>query len=340
MSAFNIFMRHWWEKRVPPDSRPIHHVCFRARLLLAWAVVFGASTCWAQGTVSVEEAPLALSPSEAVKRFKVAAGLQIELVVSEPQVSQPLSISFDDRGRMWVLQYRQFPNPKGLKAVKVDQFLRTKYDKLPDPPPKGPKGNDRISIYEDTNGDGRADTVKHFLSDLNLASGMALGYGGVYVVQPPYLLFYADRNRDDVPDGDPEVLLRGFGMEDAHAFANSLTWGPDGWLYGAQGSTATANIRGIGFQQGVWRFHPRTKQFELFAERLCRRQPDRRICALPRRRVPPALSRGLHCPQHASQCEPLEHAGDEWFDICHTGRRRLHHHQRHLVPPGRFDRGA
>ena len=48
----------------------------------------------------------------------------------------------------------------------------------------------------------------------------------------------------DVPDSDPEVLLTGFGMEDAHAFANSLTWGPDGWLYGAQGSTVTANIRG------------------------------------------------------------------------------------------------
>ncbi len=55
-------------------------------------------------------------------------------------------------------------------------------------------------------------------------------------------------------------------MDDAHAFANSLTWGPVGWFYGGQGSTATANIRGIGFQQGVWRYHPRTKDFELFAE--------------------------------------------------------------------------
>src|SRR5947208_17148912 len=55
-------------------------------------------------------------------------------------------------------------------------------------------------------------------------------------------------------------------MEDAHAFANSLTWGPDGWLYGCQGSTATANIRGIEFQQGILRYHPRTKEFELFAE--------------------------------------------------------------------------
>jgi len=71
---------------------------------------------------------------------------------------------------------------------------------------------------------------------------------------------------DDVPDGDPEVLLAGFGLEDAHALANSLSWGPDGWLYGAQGSTVTANIRGIEFQQGIWRYHPVTHEFELFAE--------------------------------------------------------------------------
>jgi putative membrane-bound dehydrogenase-like protein len=237
----------------------------RAIVIVALAVVV-TSNCWAQGTVPSEEAPRPLSPADAVKQFKVADGLQIRLAVAEPQVSQPLSISFDDRGRMWVLQYRQFPNPNGLTPVKVDNWLRTKYDKLPEPPPKGPKGNDRISIYEDTNGDGLANVVKHFISDLNLASGMALGYGGVFVVQSPYLLFYADKNQDDLPDGDPEVLLTGFGMDDAHAFANSLTWGPDGWLYGAQGSTATASIRGIGFQQGVWRYHPRTKEFELFAE--------------------------------------------------------------------------
>lgn len=240
--------------------------CRLSGLLAATLAIFVTSICWAQGTVAPEEAPLPLAPDAAVGQFKVAGGLEIGLVVAEPQVSQPLSISFDDRGRMWVLQYRQFPNPNGLKPVKVDHWLRTKYDKLPDPPPKGPKGNDRISIYEDTNGDSRADTVKHFLSDLNLASGMALGYDGVFVAQPPYLLFYADRDHDDLPDGNPEVLLTGFGMEDAHAFANSLTWGPDGWLYGAQGSTATADIRGIGFQQGVWRYHPRTKEFELFAE--------------------------------------------------------------------------
>src|SRR5205807_3539047 len=143
---------------------------------------------------------------------------------------------------------------------------RTKYDRVPEPPPRGPGGEDRITICEDTDGDGVPDKFKDFVTGLNLASGMAVGYGGVFIVQPPYLLFYPDRNHDDVPDSDPEVLLSGFGLEDAHAVANSLTWGPDGWLYGAQGSTVTARIRGTEFQQGVWRYHPRTRQFELFAE--------------------------------------------------------------------------
>ena len=64
----------------------------------------------------------------------------------------------------------------------------------------------------------------------------------------------------------PRCFLTGFGMEDAHSVANSLTWGPDGWLYGLQGSTVTAKVRGIEFQQGVWRYHPPTKRFELFCE--------------------------------------------------------------------------
>jgi putative membrane-bound dehydrogenase-like protein len=206
------------------------------------------------------------SAEEDLRDMKVAHGFAVKLVASEPEIRQPLSISFDERGRMWVIQYLQYPAPAGLKPVKVDQFLRTTYDRLPEPPPRGPKGADRITICEDTDGDGRMDKFKDFVGGLNLCSGMAIGYGGVFVVQPPYLLFYADKNRDDIPDGDPEVLLTGFGMEDAHAFANSLTWGPDGWLYGAQGSTVTAHIRGIEFQQGIWRYHPLTRAFELFAE--------------------------------------------------------------------------
>lgn len=206
------------------------------------------------------------SPDEAVRRMTVADGFEVQLVAAEPLVRQPVAIEFDDRGRLWVVQYLQYPNPAGLTRVKVDRYSRTVYDRVPDPPPRGPQGNDRITILLDTDGDGRADATKDFVTGLNLASGLAFGYGGVFVLNAPYLLFYADRDRDDVPDGDPEVLLTGFGIEDAHSVANSLTWGPDGWLYGTQGSTVTANIRGIEFQQGVWRYHPRTRKFELFCE--------------------------------------------------------------------------
>ncbi len=216
--------------------------------------------------IQVKAFPQGFSPAEAVKRMQVADGLEVGVYASEPQIRQPVAITFDEKGRMWVIQYLQYPAPNGLKPVKVDQYLRTVYDRVPEPPPQGPKGADRITICEDTDGDGRADKFTDFISGLNLATGLAIGHGGVFVVQSPYLLFYPDRNHDDVPDGDPEVLLSGFGMEDAHAFPNSLQWGPDGWLYGAQGSTVTAKIRGIEFQQGIWRYHPLTKQFELFAE--------------------------------------------------------------------------
>jgi putative heme-binding domain-containing protein len=210
--------------------------------------------------------PAAVPPGEARKTLRVAEGMDARVVAHEPMVEQPLSITFDDRGRLWVLEYLQYPIPNGLKAVEVDRYLRTKYDKVPDPPPQGPRGIDRIIILDDQDASGRYRKSKEFVSGLDLASGFALGDDGLYVAQPPYLLFYADRDHDDRPDGDPEVLLKGFGMEDAHAFANSLTWGPDGWLYGAQGSTVTADIRGIGFQQGVWRYHTKTRRFELFAE--------------------------------------------------------------------------
>ncbi len=224
--------------------------------------------------LSVPALGAGLTPEEATKRMKLPEGFSATLVAAEPLVRQPLSMEFDDRGRLWVLQYLQYPNPAGLKAVKQDQYLRTVWDRVPEPPPKGPKGIDRITILSDPDKDGKYTKSKDFLADLNLATGFCLGDGGVYVVQPPYLLFYPDKNRDDVPDGDPAVLLSGFGMEDTHSYANSLQFGPDGWLYGAHGSTVTAKIKNpaapkepaIEFQQGIWRYHPATKRFELFAE--------------------------------------------------------------------------
>jgi putative membrane-bound dehydrogenase-like protein len=244
------------EPSTTTQDRPSHRGLAAKACLFIFSLVSLDSLLLGQG----------YAPDEALGRMRPADGLDVQLIGSEPLVKQPVAIDFDDRGRLWVIQYLQYPNPAELKRVQVDRYSRTKYDRVPEPPPRGPKGADRITILQDTDGDGRMDHSKDFVSGLNLASGMAFGNDGVFVLNVPYLLFYPDRNRDDVPDSEPEVLLSGFGMEDAHSVANSLSWGPDGWLYGCQGSTVTARIQGIEFQQGVWRYHPRTREFELFCE--------------------------------------------------------------------------
>jgi putative membrane-bound dehydrogenase-like protein len=231
------------------------------------------SFCALLACASFASASEPLTPEEAVKRFKLPDGFSVRTVAAEPMIRQPVSMSFDARGRLWVLQYLQYPHYAGLKPVKQDQYLRTVYDQVPEPPPHGPQGADRITILYDPDENGVFRKSKDFVTGLNIASGFCLGNGGVYVAQPPYLLFYPDKNEDDVPDGDPEVLLTGFGMEDTHSLANSLQWGPDGWLYGAAGSTSTCKIKNpaapkevVEFQQGVWRYHPKSKRFELFSE--------------------------------------------------------------------------
>lgn len=170
--------------------------------------------------------------------------LESEIVLNESQVEQPAFIKFDARGRLWIAEYRSYPEPAGTEMKSRDRYWRAVYDRLPSPPghPDYHPGKDRITIHEDTNGDGRFDRHSTFLDQLNLATSFEFGPEGVYVLQPPYLLYYEDKNHDDKPDGNPEVLLEGFGIEDTHSLASSLTWGPDGWLYASQGSTVSSKI--------------------------------------------------------------------------------------------------
>ena len=210
--------------------------------------------------------------SEAVAQFQLHEGLAIDLVACEPEVSQPLFLTWDSRGRMWVVQYRQYQFPAGLKIVRYDQHLRAVFDKVPEPPPHGVRGADKITVFEDTDGDGLYDKHKDVVTGLNIATSVQIGHGGIWVLNPPYLLFYPDANGDDVPDGDPEVHLSGFGLQDTHSVANSLLWGPDGWLYGANGSTTIGTVssrvtKGVYFEgQCIWRYHPDTHVFEIYAE--------------------------------------------------------------------------
>src|SRR5437667_541765 len=149
----------------------------------------------------------ALSPEEAQKKFMVPDGFEVRLFAAEPDVVNPVAMTWDERGRLWVLELYEYP----LGA------------------PVGTKPRDRIKILEDTDNDGRADKVTVFADGLNLATGLALGNGGVYVGQAPDLLFLRDTDGDDKADSR-EIVKTGFGLEDRHELLNGFTWGPDGWM--------------------------------------------------------------------------------------------------------------
>ena len=185
-----------------------------------------------------------------VAGMKLTPGFQAELIAAEPDVTQPIAFCWDERGRMWVLEGHSYPNKQ----------------------PQG-QGKDRVVIFEDADGDGSFETRKVFAEGINLASGIEVGFGGVYVGAAPELLFYPDKNCDDQPDGPPEVLLDGWGHQDTHETLNSFLWGPDGWLYGCHGVFTHSEVGKPGMPKdrrkmiraGVWRFHPVRKEFEVFA---------------------------------------------------------------------------
>ena len=218
-----------------------------------------------------------MSPEESLQQLTTADELKVELLLHEPTVAQPTHFSFDERGRLWVTQYRQYPYPAGLTMLSRDKFFRSHYDKVPPAPPNHDRGADIISIHEDTDGDGQFDRHKVFQDGLNMATSAVRGRGGVWVTHPPYLLFYPDKNFDDIPDGPPVVHLAGFGLEDTHSVANGLVWGMDGWLYGAHGSPSSSRVTRPGIDPAdapgvyfegcmVWRYHPESRAYEIFAE--------------------------------------------------------------------------
>ncbi len=184
-----------------------------------------------------------LDPEETVRRFTVPDGFEVQLFAAEPDIANPIAMAFDERGRLWIVEC--FEYPKGAAP--------------------GTKPRDRIRILEDSDGDGRADKFTVFADGLNLATGIALGDGGVYVGAAPDFLFLRDTDGDDHADSR-EVLLTGFGREDTHELLNTFTWGPDGWLYGLHGVFTHSKINGIEMNAAVWRYQPRTRAFEIFAE--------------------------------------------------------------------------
>lgn len=282
-----------------------------------------------------------LAPADSLAGMITPPDLTVDLLKAEPGIQQPAFLNFDERGRMWVVEYRQYPEPAGLELVSRDQYWRNVYDRKPLPPghPDFTPGLDRISIHEDTNGDGTFDHAKMFVEGLSLATAVVKGNGGAWVLNPPYLLFYPDANEDDVPDAAPSVHLDGFGIQDSHAVVSSLTWGPDGWLYGAQGSTVTSDIVVSGSAappesrvgQLMWRYHPTLKTYDVFAEGggniwSCEFDAAGRLFAGTNDRYPAyAYLQGAfyrkNFGKHGALSNP--HAYDHFQGIDATGHRRV-----------------
>ncbi|MEX2112239.1 MAG: PVC-type heme-binding CxxCH protein, partial [Pirellulales bacterium] len=187
----------------------------------------------------------ALSPQEAIAKMTVPPGFHVELVASEPEIVNPVAMTFDERGRVWITESLEYP--------RLDAGA----------------GRDRIKVLEDTDGDGCADKFTVFAEGFNIPSGIAVGHGGVWVANAPDILFLQDTDGDGRADKQ-EVVVTGFGRDDTHELPNSLTWGPDGWLYGLNGvfnsSTVEQGDKKHEFTCALFRIHPRTREFQLFAQ--------------------------------------------------------------------------
>lgn len=192
-------------------------------------------------------------PEDAVKGMTLPPGFSVSVFAAEPDVQQPIGIAFDTRGRLWVAENYTYAE----SSINMDRDL-----------------SDRIVILEDTDKDGKSDNRKVFWDQGKCITSVETGFGGVWVLDLPNLLFIPDRNRDDVPDGPPEVVLDGFDRDAVrHNFANGLRWGPDGWLYGRHGILATSRVghpsaapaERVSINVGVWRYHPTRKVVEAYA---------------------------------------------------------------------------
>ncbi len=247
----------------------------RASTLIGWlfAITLTSLPSLAQQKEDQPDGP-ALAPAESLKQFVTSNGLTITELLAEPTVRQPLFATFDVYGRMWVVQYLQYPKPAGIKQLSRDNFWRIVYDRMPKPPGQDVPGADRITLFEKQGDSGGYKEVGDFVSGLNIATSIVPTSRGAWILQPPYLLFYPDANGDLKADGPPEVHLQGFGLEDTHSVVNSLCMGPDGWLYAAQGSTVSAAVSNYGSSdppqkslgQLIWRYHPELRKYEVFAE--------------------------------------------------------------------------
>ncbi|PHN01750.1 PVC-type heme-binding CxxCH protein [Flavilitoribacter nigricans] len=175
-----------------------------------------------------------LSPEASAKLTQVPPGFSLELFAAEPDVINPISMTWDEKGRLWVIETVDYPN-----TVREDRTV----------------GDDRIKICEDTDGDGKADKFTIFADQLNIATSLVFVNGGVLVAQAPYFIFLKDDNGDDKAD-TREIVMEGWGTFDTHAGPSNLLYGFDNKIWGVVGYSGyegTVGDKTFQFRQSIYR---------------------------------------------------------------------------------------
>ena len=198
--------------------------------------------------------PVVNSPSEAhlkpmdaaevANTLQLPAGFQATLFAAEPEVQNPIAMTFDPRGRLWIAENYTYSD----RSQRFDLSMR-----------------DRVLVFEDSDGDGRADKRTVFTDQVQMLTSVEIGEGGIWLMCPPKLLFIPDAELDGVPDGPAQVMLDGFDVaqDNYHNFANGLKFGPDGWLYGRCGHSCPGKLgvpgttaeKRVPIDGGIWRYN-------------------------------------------------------------------------------------
>ena len=186
-----------------------------------------------------------LSPEASQKLIHVPPQFELELFAAEPDIVKPVTMAFDERGRLWIVETEDYPNtvrPEGT-------------------------GRDRIKILEDTDGDGKADQFTVFADSLNIPTSLVFANDGVIVAQAPHFLFLKDTDGDDRADAR-EVLISGWGTFDTHAGPSQLQYAPDNQIWGSVGYAGFEGVvdgDSLTFSQGFYRFQPDGSGLEYLA---------------------------------------------------------------------------
>ncbi len=177
---------------------------------------------------------------QAIAKMKVPAGYEVRNFAAEPMVVNPVAMSWDHRGRLWVVELYEYP--LGTKTPNEYQKAATDGKFRPVVKTDASSPRDRVVVLEDTDNDGKADKRTVFVEGLSLATGIACGYDGVFVGQAPNLFYFRDSKGTGKAD-EYKTVLTGFGLEDRHELLNSLSWGPDGAMYFTHGVFTHSKVR-------------------------------------------------------------------------------------------------